>query len=214
MATPPLLPITIQAVVMSVVSSLIAQLLAAYQNKTPLASAFDVEAIIKFVVFAFVMTPPNVLWQTFLESSLPGSRKAPASNDKSDKLPKESLNIKNTIAKTLLDQSLGSSVNTFLFCSFMAAWDVLVTQGQFSATATAPATAASLVGTAVVNRVRTDFVPFMKAGWRFWPWVSLGNFALVPDVATRNLVGGLAGIVWGVYVNLFAAGSPPALKEE
>jgi hypothetical protein len=138
-------------------------------------------------------------------------RKAPASEKSKDEKPKESLNIPNTLAKTVLDQSLGASVNTFLLCSFMAVWDVLVSQGQVSSSASA----ASLVGPAIVGRLRTDFVPFMKAGWRFWPWVSLGNFALVPDVATRNLVGGLAGIVWGVYVNLFTAASVvPIVKEE
>lgn len=134
-----------------------------------------------------------------------------AAKDKAEK-PKESLNIPNTIAKTLLDQSIGASVNTFLFCSYMAAWDVLITQGV--ATSSSPATAANVVGAAVVNRLQSDFVLFMKAGWRFWPAVSLGNFALVRDVATRNLVGGLAGIVWGVYVNLFAAGPAALAKEE
>ncbi|KAL1892846.1 hypothetical protein Sste5346_006737 [Sporothrix stenoceras] len=213
MSAPPLLPITIQAVVMSVISSVIAQLLSAYQKQTPLVSAFDVEAITKFVVYTALVTPPNVLWQTFLESSLPGTRKAPAGEKAKAKgeKPKESLSIPNTLAKTALDQSIGASVNTFLFCSYMAIWDVLVSQGQFAA---GPA-AASVVGAAVADRLSTDFVPFMKAGWRFWPWVSLGNFALVQDVATRNLVGGLAGIAWGVYVNLFAAGSAPApVKEE
>lgn len=94
----------------------------------------------------------------------------------------------------------------------MASWDVLVAQGPPASSSLA--SVASLVVAAVVDRLRADFVSFLKAGWRFWPWVSLGNFALVPDVATRNLVGGLAGIVWGVYVNLFAAGSAPAVKEE
>ncbi|CAK7206875.1 hypothetical protein SEUCBS139899_009681 [Sporothrix eucalyptigena] len=210
---PPLLPITIQAAVLSVISSLIAQLLGASQNKTPLTEAFDGLAILKFVIFAFIMTPPNVLWQTFLESSLPGTRKAPASEKKGEK-PKESLNITNTICKTMLDQSFGSSVNTLMFCAYMAVWDLLVVQGALGQSLDA-ASLGGLIASTVAARVQSDFVPFMFAGWRFWPWVSLGNFALVPDVATRNLVGGIAGIAWGVYVNLFAAGSSAAaVKEE
>ncbi|CAK7232587.1 hypothetical protein SBRCBS47491_008322 [Sporothrix bragantina] len=211
--TPPLLPITLQACVLSVVSSLLAQVLGAYQNKTPLGEAFDWVAVLKFVIFAFIMTPPNVIWQTFLEDSLPGKRKAPVS-EKGGKL-KESLNIPNTIIKTLLDQSFGSCVNTFMFCAYMAVWDLFVVQRALEDQPLDAAVLGGLVTAAVASRVSSDFVPFMKAGWRFWPWVSLGNFALVSDVATRNLVGGLAGIAWGVYVNLFAAGSSAAaLKEE
>ncbi|CAK7231762.1 hypothetical protein SCUCBS95973_008029 [Sporothrix curviconia] len=219
MSAPPLLPITIQACALSVVSSLLAQVLGAYQNTTPLVEAFDWVAVLKFVVFAFIMTPPNVLWQTFLESSLPGKRKVLAS-EKGEKReqggkPKESLNIPNTIIKTLLDQSFGSCVNTFMFCAYMAVWDLFVVQQQQQQQPLDVAALGGLVSAAVASRVSSDFVPFMKAGWRFWPWVSLGNFALVSDVATRNLVGGLAGIAWGVYVNLFAAGSSAvAVKEE
>ena len=130
--------------------------------------------------------------------------------------PRESLNIPNTIAKTLLDQSFGAGVNTFMFCAYTAAWDLFVVQRVLEQQMLDMAALGGLITAAVAGRVSADFVPFMKAGWRFWPWVSLGNFALVSDVATRNLVGGLAGIAWGVYVNLFAAGSSSAaaVKED
>ena len=45
----------------------------------------------------------------------------------------------------------------------------------------------------------------MVAGWRLWPFVSLVNFAFVKSVETRNLIGALAGVVWGVYMSLFAS---------
>lgn len=39
------------------------------------------------------------------------------------------------------------------------------------------------------------------AGFKFWPLVSLANLIFVP-VEQRMLVGGLAGLVWGIYVSL------------
>lgn len=41
----------------------------------------------------------------------------------------------------------------------------------------------------------------MVAGYKFWPFVTLGSLVLVP-VEQRMLVGGLAGIAWGFYVSL------------
>jgi hypothetical protein len=43
------------------------------------------------------------------------------------------------------------------------------------------------------------------AGWRLWPAVSLINFTFVKSVEGRNLVTGLAGVGWGIYMSLFAA---------
>lgn len=41
------------------------------------------------------------------------------------------------------------------------------------------------------------------AGYKFWPLVSILNLSVVP-VEQRMLVGGLAGLAWGVYVSLIA----------
>lgn len=57
----------------------------------------------------------------------------------------------------------------------------------------------------VVSQSVADFWPLMMSGWSFWPLVSLVNFAFVREVETRNLVGGLAGVAWGMYMSGFAA---------
>ncbi len=41
----------------------------------------------------------------------------------------------------------------------------------------------------------------IMAGYKFWPWVSLLNLTVVP-VEQRMFVGGLAGVVWGIYISL------------
>ena len=151
-------------------------------------------------MYAVLTTPPNVLWQTYLESAFPGTRKETTGEKTDEKTTevKAGLDVRNTVIKTLLDQSVGAGVNTLLFCVFMAVWGVLVE---------ASGTADQSLYFAIAGSLSADFADLMVAGWKFWPLVSIGNFTLVQDIATRNLVGGLAGIVWGVYVNLFAAGS-------
>lgn len=54
-------------------------------------------------------------------------------------------------------------------------------------------------------RSRADFWPLMRAALGLWPWVSLFQFTVLKTVAARSLVGALAGMVWGVYMSLFAA---------
>lgn len=56
---------------------------------------------------------------------------------------------------------------------------------------------------AVLKQSAQDFWPIMASGWTFWPFVSLFNFAFVKSVKERNLVGGLAGVAWGMYMSGF-----------
>jgi hypothetical protein len=58
---------------------------------------------------------------------------------------------------------------------------------------------------AAIEQSWRDFWPILSSGWTFWPFVSLVNFAFVPTVGMRNLVGGLAGVAWGVYMSGFVA---------
>lgn len=45
----------------------------------------------------------------------------------------------------------------------------------------------------------------MIAGYKLWPLVSLLNFTVVP-FQYRMLVGGLVGVVWGIFLSLLAGG--------
>ena len=106
----------------------------------------DLRPIVHFIVFTFLNCPPNVLWQDFLESTFPGytlqSRTIKKSDAKvlnnRDTSPENAektsqkgwteeirverrLDITNTAAKFLLDQTLGAAVNTVFFIAVMAA---------------------------------------------------------------------------------------------
>lgn len=122
------------------------------------------------------------------------------------------LNVGNTVAKFVLDQSVGAAINTLMFSVFMHS----VQAAMSHRTAGAEESVAFLTsGRAldysqvdwrlVVGRSRLEFMPIMSAGWRFWPFVSLFNFVVVKSVEVRNLVGSLAGMAWGVYMSLVAA---------
>lgn len=110
---------------------------------------FDWIPVFQFILFGCLNTPPNFLWQEFLESifpAYPSAIKAPAekpakdtpkegvnpdeksdgkSEKKPDKKPKEMtqpqgpLSIRNTAIKLILDQTLGAAVNTFFFSAYM-----------------------------------------------------------------------------------------------
>lgn len=69
--------------------------------------------VLAFLIFTFISTPPNFLWQQYLERRFPGY--IVQKLDADEKGLKKRLNVRNTLAKLLLDQSLGSVVNTVAF---------------------------------------------------------------------------------------------------
>jgi type VI protein secretion system component VasK len=54
----------------------------------------------------------------------------------------------------------------------------------------------------VWDKARGEFWGLVKAGWRFWPLVSLVNYVFLTSVEARSLVGALAGLGWGIYLSL------------
>lgn len=81
--------VTVQASILNITSSILAQMLMAYR-KADAASAMsslnplglEIVPILQFLLFCIISTPPNFLWQEYLERTFPGY---PAQVDK----PKE-----------------------------------------------------------------------------------------------------------------------------
>lgn len=174
--------------------------------------------------------PPG---QDFLESTFPSTtRAAPtpealaaAATGDEKELDKEAsegrlvepghLHIGHTITKFVLDQTVGAAVNTVLFSTFTHSIQAAMAHRPATAGPGADSAAFLASGKAldysqvdwrvVVARSRLDFWPLMRAALGLWPWVSLFNFTMVKTVEMRNLVGALAGVVWGIYMSLFAA---------
>lgn len=99
---PPIVIATLQSASISLCSCVFAMLF----SRTP-------PPVLAFLIFTFISTPPNFLWQQFLERRFPGYIVQKLEAD--EKGVKKRLNIRNTLAKLLLDQSLGSFVNTMAF---------------------------------------------------------------------------------------------------
>ncbi|RDL41011.1 uncharacterized protein BP5553_00990 [Venustampulla echinocandica] len=193
----PLVKTTIQACVMAVVSNLTAQFITAYKTKSDYTINWT--PVLQFIIFTALNTPPNFLWQSFLESTFPShtlvpstsattaavtnNEKALDNSQKAHSALEPKLSIPNTLIKFSLDQSLGAAVNTVLFCLAIAGFK--------------GATFQQAIGSA-----REEFWPIMSAGWTLWPLVSAVNYTLVRSVEGRSLVGGLAGMGWGVYLSL------------
>ncbi|KAH8907451.1 hypothetical protein BR93DRAFT_926491 [Coniochaeta sp. PMI_546] len=221
MALPPIVQVTLQSSVTGAVSNILAQVITAHQNNTPFT--IDWVPVFQFFLFAIVSTPPNFLWQEFMEQTFPSAHPEPTNDaiaaaaanddkalDTAPALVEPKLNIRNTVIKTLLDQTVGAAVNTVMYSMFMhplraamahhmPGYEFVYAGGKgifdYGAVDWEHAVATS----------KAEFWPLIKASWAFWPFVSVLNFAVIKDVPTRSLVGNLAGVAWGVYVSLFAS---------
>ncbi|PKS13200.1 hypothetical protein jhhlp_000545 [Lomentospora prolificans] len=195
MALPPIVTATIQSTVLAAVANFLAQFFRSYRL------------------------------DEFLEHTYPAREPVSKLNTKGEKKQgpakptgETPLNVRNTVIKTVLDQTVGSAVNTILFAVFMnglaAAMTPLQSETELLNLRLAGRSLDYLRSggaidysrvnlAAVLSQSAADFWPIMTSGWSFWPFVSLVNFALVKSVQARNLVGGLAGMAWGMYMSGF-----------
>jgi len=197
----PIISTTLQSCILAGTSCLIGQAITASKSDGPLS--LDFTQLVQFLLFTALNSPPNFLWQTYLESTFPSTHLVPSNQallaasqnnekeldreQKSHEILESKLHIPNTISKFVLDQIIGATANTLMFSFVFAGF-----KGADFAQA--------------VQICKQDFWPLMIAGWKLWPLVSLANFTVVKSVERRNLVGSLAGMVWNVYLSLIAGG--------
>ncbi|TVY46324.1 hypothetical protein LOCC1_G008477 [Lachnellula occidentalis] len=200
MASPPLVNATIQACILGAISNLTAQLIAAYKADAPYT--IDFTPIIQFVIFSALNTPPNFVWQSFLESAFPSHYLVPSTaaisaastnnekeldrEEKTDSLLEPKLSLQNTAIKFTLDQTIGATINTLIFSLFVAGFKGATVEQA-------------------VNAAKGDFWPIMSAGWKLWPLVSAMNYTMIKSVEGRSLLGSVAGMGWGVYLSLISS---------
>ncbi|KAL8946158.1 MAG: hypothetical protein Q9222_007409 [Ikaeria aurantiellina] len=104
--------VTFQAAILTLCSALVATFLT---PKNP--------PIVALVIYAFLATPPNFLWQKFLERRFPGYEieKQESNGEVKGGTPggggvtvKRKANVANILSKIVIEQSLGSIVNVAL----------------------------------------------------------------------------------------------------
>ena len=72
--------------------------------------------VVPLVIFALLNTPPNYYWQEWLEEKMPGySTKKIEVADSKGVLAERKLNVRNTLLKFTLDQTVGAVWNVALF---------------------------------------------------------------------------------------------------
>lgn len=154
--------------------------------------------------------------QDFLEKTFPQYIEPlrPKKTDEKEPAPPK-FSKRNTLIKFVLDQSIGAILNTLAFTTYFNAMRQAMDPCPVF---TSPFKAASYwvsPGAIDFGKVDTGEVwaqsleqtwPIMKAGWKLWPAVSLINFTMLKTVKMRGIVGGLAGIVWGIYMSIVARG--------
>ncbi|KAL2841454.1 hypothetical protein BJY01DRAFT_9660 [Aspergillus pseudoustus] len=186
MALPPIAKATLQATLMSAGSNVVAQAITSYRDEKPFE--LDSQALFQFTTSALILSPLSFVWLEGLESRFPGfdkndNEKATEKDRTNEKEPK--LNVKNTVAKIIVDQVIGGAWNTVALIVTMG-----VLRGQDYE--------------AIKGEIQHGFWPILIAGLKLWPFVSILNFTVVP-ADKRLLVGNLFGVVWGVYLSLMAA---------
>ncbi|KAE9380394.1 hypothetical protein N431DRAFT_477327 [Stipitochalara longipes BDJ] len=201
----PIITSTIQACVLSATSNIIAQFITKYRERgneilaLDLEPIFNAKPIFQFVLYTIISTPPNMMWQYFLESSFPSTYTTPSKSaidaasksneaeldreEKTHEITEERLSIRNLIIKVLLDQTISASVNTLMFSLAFAGFNGLGFAEAWS-------------------EAKDQYWGLMLAGWKLWPLVSLVSFSLVRSVEGRNFLGNLAGLAWGIYLSL------------
>ncbi|KAK0759830.1 hypothetical protein N5P37_008020 [Trichoderma harzianum] len=215
MAPSPIIQATLQSSLLAALSNILAQAITAYRNNVTVT--IDWVPVFQYVLFAVVSTPPNFLWQDFLESTFP-AHPSPSKPPSTSKKPPSSspsqpppLSLTNTILKFLLDQTIGAALNTLLFSTFTHSLRQAMVHAPRITSLPSAAKYWSSAGAVDFNRVdfgrvwaaaRAEFWALMFAAAKLWPAVSLVNFTLVKSVQGRNLVGALAGVAWGVYISL------------
>ncbi|PTU18926.1 hypothetical protein P175DRAFT_0518331 [Aspergillus ochraceoroseus IBT 24754] len=199
----PLTTTLIQSTILNAISNVLAQIID--QHKKHKTFSLNTTALIQFVTYAIIILPLNYAWQRWLEIRYPGFpsfRRITATNSsstaattstptitaKSKKSPssgRKRSGMYNFAMKFLLDQTVGSVANIVLFI-------VLINGLKGSG------------GGRIYGLVCEDFTPIMIARLKYRPLVSTLMYTVVaPD--RRVVFGSACGVIWSVYLSLYAA---------
>ncbi|KAF7547766.1 hypothetical protein G7Z17_g7497 [Cylindrodendrum hubeiense] len=209
---PPVVQAMIQSAALGGIANVLAQVISAYRTGTEVS--IDWVPVFQFLLFNLISTPPNFLWQDFLESTFPAYPPPPHPKKSDNPPPPPKLSIRNTAIKLVLDQTVGSALNTLLFSTFVHSLRAALHPAPRITSLFKAISFWTNPGTVDLSRVNWDtvwdasldeFWPIVFAGWKLWPAVSLVNFSAVKTVQGRNLVGSLAGVVWGIYMSMITA---------
>ncbi|KAL1849457.1 hypothetical protein Plec18167_006570 [Paecilomyces lecythidis] len=209
----------IQSSILNAISNILAQLIDQYKHGKPLS--LNVIALVQFVTYAVIIVPMNFSWQRYVEAKFPGFptargwRRGRASTSSSvvssspaffttptapppDLLPRKekpardaipaagsNSGTRNFIIKFMLDQTIAGFVNIVVFIFL-----INLLKGANLST--------------IWELICKDLWPITVARSKFRPVVSILMYTVVP-VDRRVVFGSACGVIWGVYLSLYAA---------
>ncbi|KAL5363280.1 hypothetical protein BJX96DRAFT_155467 [Aspergillus floccosus] len=205
----PLTVTLIQSTILNALSNIIAQVIDRHKENKPFT--LNIIALIQFVAYAIIIVPINFSWQRYVEATFPGfpswrnsdpnsSATASASNNvalvtpstqddlprkEKPSLPRPRSGMSNFGMKFLLDLTVGGVMNIILFIVL-----INLLKGMSWAS--------------VYRLICEDFGPIMIARLKYRPVVSVLMYTVVP-VDRRVVFGSACGVIWGVYLSLYAA---------
>ncbi|CZT15678.1 related to integral membrane protein, Mpv17/PMP22 family [Ramularia collo-cygni] len=210
---------TVQSALMSILSNVSAQTITCWTNNSPLS--LNVVKLLQFVLFSVLSTPPNYLWQCFLEAQYPAYASELPHKEKEafvdDAVSGKSTSVDDSLrkrvqSKTLTEKSLDEAsekpAKQLSIKNTAVKFTLDQTIGAAANTVLFIAGIALLRGQSVSSAfqdVQEQFWPMTFAGQKLWPAVSILSFTVVP-FEYRMLFGSVAGLFWGIYLSLVAGG--------
>ncbi|KAJ5474368.1 hypothetical protein N7475_003934 [Penicillium sp. IBT 31633x] len=210
----------VQATVLNAIANVLAQLIDQRNSKAPFS--LNIAAFLQFVGYGILIVPPNFYWQRALEARYPGfptrselsgvfsarslksmfsprawlslcsrsvqDESLPSHKDKEKPVglapQAQPSGLRSFIMKFFFDQTAASIVNLVLFVVL-----INLLKGE---------TLARSWGLVV-----SDFRPIMSARLKYRPIVSVFMYTVVPT-DRRVVFGSACGVIWGVYLSLYA----------
>ncbi|KAJ5838853.1 uncharacterized protein N7525_004041 [Penicillium rubens] len=215
--TSPLIVTFVQATVLNALANVLAQLIDQRHSKAPFT--LNTPALLQFLGYGLLIVAPNFYWQRALEARYPGfPTRAELSNAFSvrslksllspplmalslfteDLLPShkdkekhvrwapraQTSGLRSFVMKFFFDQTAASIVNLVLFVVL-----INLLKGETLAKSW--------------DLVLLDFWPLMSARLKYRPVVSVLMYTVIP-VDRRVVFGSACGVIWGVYLSLYA----------
>ncbi|KAJ6161407.1 hypothetical protein N7470_004803 [Penicillium chermesinum] len=213
MLVSPLTVTFVQSTILNALSNILAQLIDQHIN-SPKPFSLNTLALLQYVTYGILIVPINFYWQRALEARYPGFPTraeianafrfsgrscSPAALDPDDQLPSHKEREKDKdlwaprarrsglhcfVMKFFLDLTVASGVNIVLFVVL-----INLLKGE------------SLSRT--WELIFIDFRPIMSARLKYRPLVSTLMYTVIP-VDRRVVFGSACGVIWGVYLSLYA----------
>lgn len=176
-----------------------------------------------FVSFSLIASPPNYVWQTWLEATFPGYSGSLSSLEK-EKLVDEVVTGHSTVGSARDVKKLAmtdKSVAGRSPAEVKKKLNIQNTAIKFMLDQTFGAAANTIlfiVGIALlqgrsfdqgIQECKDGFWPLIRASQRLWPFVSIINLVFVP-VERRMIFGSIVGVFWGIFLSFLSSGKTKA----